>query len=174
MWLFVTPWIAARQGPLSMEFFRQKYWSGLHSLLQGSSQAWDWTLPHYRQILYHLSHQGSGKFLKRWEHQTTLLVSWESCIQVKKQQLQAEWSNELVQDWEGSVSRLCTVPCWSNLHAEHTTGNSVLDESHAGSKTVRRNTNHLKYADGTTLMAESEKEPKNLLTRVKVESEKAG
>ena len=52
--------------------------------------------------------------------------------------------------------------------------NSGLDESQAGIKTVRRNTNNLRYADDTTLTTESEKELKNLLTRVKEESEKAG
>ena len=52
--------------------------------------------------------------------------------------------------------------------------NSGLDESQAGIKTVRRNTNNLRYADDTTLTTESEKKLKNLLTRVKEESEKAG
>ena len=52
--------------------------------------------------------------------------------------------------------------------------NSGLDESQAGIKTVRRNTNNLRYADDTTLTTKSEKELKNLLPRVKEESEKAG
>ena len=49
-----------------------------------------------------------------------------------------------------------------------------LDESQAGIKTARRNTNNLRYADNTTLMAESEKELKSLLVKVKKESEKGG
>ena len=49
-----------------------------------------------------------------------------------------------------------------------------MDESQAGIKTARRNINHLKYADTTMLMAESEEEPKSLLMRVKEEHEKAG
>ena len=52
--------------------------------------------------------------------------------------------------------------------------NSGLEEAQAGIKTAGRNTNNLRYADDTTLMAESEEELKSLLTKVKVESEKVG
>ena len=52
--------------------------------------------------------------------------------------------------------------------------NSGLDEAQAGIKIARRNINYLKYADDTTLMAESEEELKSLLMKVKEESEKAG
>ena len=52
--------------------------------------------------------------------------------------------------------------------------NPELDESQAGIKTAGRNTNNLKYADDTTLMAESEEELQSLLMKVKEESEKAG
>ena len=52
--------------------------------------------------------------------------------------------------------------------------NSVLDEAQAGIKIAGRNINHLRYADDTTLMAESEEELKSLLMKVKVESEKVG
>ena len=51
---------------------------------------------------------------------------------------------------------------------------SVLDEVQAGIKIARRNTNNLRYADDTPLMAESEEELKSLLMRLKEESEKAG
>ena len=51
--------------------------------------------------------------------------------------------------------------------------NARLDESQAGIKTTRRNINNLRYADNTTLMAESEEELKSLLMRVKEENEKA-
>ena len=53
-------------------------------------------------------------------------------------------------------------------------GNAGLDESQAGIKIARRNTNNFRYADDDTLMAESEKEIKSLLMRMKEESEKAG
>ena len=52
--------------------------------------------------------------------------------------------------------------------------NARLDESQTGIKTARRNINNLRYADDTTLMAESEEEPKSLLLKVKEKSEKAG
>ena len=52
--------------------------------------------------------------------------------------------------------------------------NSGLEEAQAGIKIARRNINNLRYADDTTLMAESEEEPKSLLMKVKVESEKVG
>ena len=52
--------------------------------------------------------------------------------------------------------------------------NAGLNEAQAGIKTAKRNINNLRYADDTTLMAESEKEVKSLLMKVKEESEKAG
>ena len=52
--------------------------------------------------------------------------------------------------------------------------NTGLEETEAGIKIVRRNINHLRYADDTTLMAESEEELKSLLMKVKVESKKVG
>ena len=52
--------------------------------------------------------------------------------------------------------------------------NAMLNEAQAGIKTARRNINNLRYADNTTLMAESEEELKSLLMKVKEESEKAG
>ena len=65
-------------------------------------------------------------------------------------------------------------PCLFNLHAEYIMQNSGLDESQAGIKITGRNINNLKYADDTTLMAESEEELKSLLMKVKEESEKVG
>ena len=61
-----------------------------------------------------------------------------------------------------------------NLYAEYILWNSSLDESQARIKIARKNINNLKYADDTTLMAESKEELKILLIRVKEESEKAG
>ena len=65
-------------------------------------------------------------------------------------------------------------PYLFNLYAEYITRNAVLDEAQAGSKIARRNINNLRYADDTTLMAESEEELKSLLMKVKEESEKVG
>ena len=65
-------------------------------------------------------------------------------------------------------------PYLFNLFAEYIMRNAGLDKAQAGIKIARRNINNLRYADDITLMAEKEKEPKNLLTKVKEESEKAG
>ena len=61
-----------------------------------------------------------------------------------------------------------------NLHAEYIMWNVRLDESQAEGNIARRNSNNLRYADDTTLMAESQEELTNLLMRVKEESEKTG
>ena len=63
-------------------------------------------------------------------------------------------------------------PCLFNLYAEYITRNAGLEEAQAGIKIVGRNINNLRYADDTTLMAESEEELKSLLMKVKEESEK--
>ena len=65
-------------------------------------------------------------------------------------------------------------PCLFNLYAEYIMQNARLDEAQAGIKIAGRNTNNLRYADDTTLMVESEEEPKSLLMKVKEESEKVG
>ena len=64
-------------------------------------------------------------------------------------------------------------PCFFNLPAEYIIQNAELDEAQAGIKIARRNINNLKYTDDSTLMAES-KELKNLLMKVKKQSEKFG
>src|SRR5574341_1287842 len=64
--------------------------------------------------------------------------------------------------------------CLFNLYAEYIMRNPGLEEAQAGIKIARRNINNLRYADDTTLMAESEEELKSLLMKVKVESEKVG
>ena len=61
-----------------------------------------------------------------------------------------------------------------NLNAEYIMKNAGLEEAQAGIKITRRNINNLKYADDTTLMTESEKEPKSPLMKVKEESDKVG
>ena len=64
--------------------------------------------------------------------------------------------------------------CLLNLYAEYIMRNAGLEEAQAGIKIAARNINNLRYADDTTLMAESEEELKSLLMKVKEESEKAG
>ena len=65
-------------------------------------------------------------------------------------------------------------PCLFNLYAEYIITNAGLDEAQAGIKIARRNFNNLRYADDTTLMAESKEELKNFLMKVKEESENLG
>ena len=80
-------------------------------------------------------------------------------------------------DWfqiEKGVHQGCILsPCLFNLYAEYIMRNTGLDEAQAGIKTAARNMSNLRYADDTTLMAESE-ELKSLLMKVKEESEKVG
>ena len=77
-------------------------------------------------------------------------------------------------DWftigKGVCQGCILSPCLFNLQAEYVMQNAGLDEAQAGIKTAGRNINNLRYADDTTLMAESEEEPKSLL-KVKEESE---
>ena len=65
-------------------------------------------------------------------------------------------------------------PCFFNFYAEYIESNAGLEETQAGIKIAGRNINNLRYADDTTLMAESEEELKSLLMKVKEESEKVG
>ena len=72
------------------------------------------------------------------------------------------------------MSKLYIVTCLFNLYAEYIMRNAGLDEAQAGFRIARRNINNLRYADDTTLMAESEEELKSLLMKVKEDSEKVG
>ena len=65
-------------------------------------------------------------------------------------------------------------PCLFNLYAEYIIRNAGLDEAQAGIKIAERTINNLRYADDTTLMAESEEELKSLFIKMKEESEKVG
>ena len=65
-------------------------------------------------------------------------------------------------------------PCLFNIYAEYITQNAGPGEAQAGIKIAGRNINNLRYADDTTLMAESEEELKSLLTKMKEDSEKVG
>ena len=78
------------------------------------------------------------------------------------------------QIWEGVRQGCVLSPCLFNLYAEYIMKNTGLEEAQAVIKIAGRNTNNLRYADDTTLMAESEEELKSLLMKVKEESEKVG
>ena len=81
-------------------------------------------------------------------------------------------------DWfqirKGVLQGCILSPCLFNFYAEYIMRNARLDEAQAGIKIAGRNINNLGYADDTTLVAESEEELKNLLMKVKKESEKVG
>ena len=81
-------------------------------------------------------------------------------------------------DWfqigKGVLQGCILSPCLFNFYAEYIMRNAGLEEAQAGIKIAGRNINNLRYADDTTLMAESEEELKSLLMKVKVESEKLG
>ena len=72
------------------------------------------------------------------------------------------------------VCQGCILLLLFNFYAEYIMRNAELDEAQAGFKIARRNINNLRYADDTTVMAESEEELKSLLMKVKEESEKIG
>ena len=81
-------------------------------------------------------------------------------------------------DWfqigKGVCQGCILSPCLFNLYAEYIMRNAGLEEAQAGTKIAGRNTSNFRYADDTTLMAESEEELKSLLMKVKEESEKVG
>ena len=87
--------------------------------------------------------------------------------------LRTRHGTDLFQIGKGVGQGCILSPCLFNLHAEYIMRNSRLDELQAGIKISRRNSNSFRYADDTTLMAESEEEVKNLLMRVKEKSERA-
>ena len=89
---------------------------------------------------------------------------------VRNGQVTADW----FQIGKGVRQGCILSPCSFNLYVEYIMRNPGLDEVQAGIKIAGRNTNNLRYVNDTTLMAESEKEPKSLLMKVKEESEKVG
>ena len=83
-------------------------------------------------------------------------------------------TTDCIQIGKGVHQGCILSPCLFNLYAEYIMRNAGLDEAQAGIKIAGRNIKNLRYADDTTLMAESEEELKSLLMKVKEESEKFG
>ena len=96
-----------------------------------------------------------------------LITSWQIGGETWKQRTGLKLGKEYCQD------RILS-PCLFSLYVEYITWNAGLDEPQAGINIAKRNVNNLIYADDTTLMAESEEKLKNLLMKVKEESEKDG
>ena len=118
-----------------------------------------------------------GKFVKRWEYQTTLEIP-DSLRNLYAGQEAAVRIGHGTTDWfqigKGVRQGCILSPCLFNLYAEYIMRNAGLEEAQAGIKISGRNINNLRYADDTVLMAESEEEIKSFLMKVKQESEKAG
>src|SRR5574337_732003 len=106
------------------------------------------------------------------DHQTCLLRNLYAGQEatVRTRQGTTDW----FQIVKGVPQGCILSPCLFNLYAEYIMRNPGLDEAETGIKIAKRNINNLRYADDTTLMAESEEELKSLLMKVKEESEKAG
>ena len=96
-------------------------------------------------------------------------------MKVRKQRLELDMEQQTGSKWEKEyISQRCILsPCLFNLYAEYVMRNAGLEEAQAGIKIAGRNINKLRYADDTTLMAETEG-LKSLLMKVKEESEKVG
>ena len=95
-------------------------------------------------------------------------------MQVRKQVRTGHGTRDWFQIGKGVRQGCILSPCLFNFYAEDIMRNIGLKETQAGIKISRRNINNLRYADDTTLMAESEEELKSLLMKVKEESEKDG
>ena len=109
------------------------------------------------------------------DHRTTWPTSLEICMQVRKQPLELDMEQQTGFQIGKGVRQGCMLShCLFNFYAEYIMRNAGLEETQAGIKIAGRNINHLRYAEDTTLMAESEEELKSLLMKVKEESEKAG
>ena len=94
-------------------------------------------------------------------------------MQVRKQQLELDMEQQTLQIGKGVCEGCILSPCLFNFYAEYIIRNAGLEETQAGIKIAGRNINNLRYADDTTLMAESEEELKSVLMKVKEESGKS-
>ena len=88
------------------------------------------------------------------------LYSWETCTKVRKQVRTGHGTTDWFQIGKGVCQGCILSPCLFNIYAEYIMRITGLEEAQAGIKIARRNINNLRYADDTTLMAESEEELK--------------
>ena len=106
------------------------------------------------------------------DHVTCLLRNLYACQEATVRT--GHGTTDWLQIGKGVRQGCILSPCLFYLYAEHIRRNARLNEAQAGVKIARRNINNLRYADDTTLMAESAEELKNLLMKVKEKSEKFG
>ena len=129
----------------------------------------------YAKTFNCVDHNKLWKIFKRWEYQTTFPASWETYMQVKKQQLETDIEQMNWFKTGKGVHQGCILsPCLYNFYAQYIMWNARLDEAQARIKIAGRNINNLRYANDTTLTAESKEELKTLLMKVKEYSENAG
>ena len=95
-------------------------------------------------------------------------------MQVRKQQLEMDMEQQTGSKGKGVHQGCILSPSLFNFYAEYIMRNTGLEEAQAGIKIAGRNINNFRYADDTTLMAESEEELKSFLMKVKEESESVG
>ena len=95
-------------------------------------------------------------------------------MHVRKATVRTEYGTDWFQIGKGVCQGCIFSPCLFNLYAQYIMRNAGLEDTQAGIKIAGRNINNLRYADDTTLMAESEEELESLLMKVKEESEKVG
>ena len=115
-----------------------------------------------------------GKFFKRWEYRTHLTCLLRNLYVDQEAVRTGHGKTDWFQIGKGLHQGHILSPCLFSLYAEYIMRKAGLDEAQAGIKIAGRNINNSRYADDTTLTAESEEELKSLLMKVKEESEKVG
>ena len=122
----------------------------------------------YAKAFHCVDHNKLWKILKEMGIPDHLPASWETCMQVKKQQLELDMEQQTGSKLGKGVRQGCILsPCLFNFDAEYIMQNGWLDEAQAGVKISGRNIYNLRYADDTILMAESKEELNSLLMKVK-------
>ena len=115
-----------------------------------------------------------GKLLKRWETRPPYLPLRNLYAGQEATVRSGQGTTDWFQIGKGVCQGCISSPCLFNLHAEYIMRNAELEQAQAAIKIARRNINNIRYADDTTLMAESKEELKSLLMKMKQESEKVG
>ena len=127
----------------------------------------------YAKVFDYVDHKKLWKILQQMgipDHLTCLLRNQYAGQEAT---VRTGHGTDCFQIGKGVKQRCIFSPCLFNFYTEYIIRNAELDETQAGIKIARRNINNLRYADDTTLMAESEEELKSLLMKVKAESEKS-
>ena len=104
-----------------------------------------------------------NKLFKRWEYKTAYLPPEKSVSRSRSKVRTDHGTTDWFQIGKGVRQGCILSPCLFNLYAEYIMRNAGLDEAQAGVKIARRNINNIRYADDTSLMAESEEELKKPL-----------